>query len=57
MVRVLIVAVIVAVGMNLTHKVADHTMMMISGLLKCVAPVMEEEQKHMNLSLTKNSKK
>ena len=57
MVRVLIVAMIVAVGMSLTHKVADHTMMMISGLLKCVALVMEEEQKHMNLSLTKKSKK
>ena len=43
MVRVSIPVVIVAVGMSLTHKVVDHMMMMISGLLKCAALVMEEE--------------
>jgi hypothetical protein len=29
----------------------------ISGLMKCVALVMEEERKHMNQSLMKKSKK
>ena len=57
MVRVSIPVVIVAVGMSLTHKVVDHMMMMISGLLKCAALVMEEEQKHMNQSLMKKYKK
>ena len=32
-------------------------MTVISGLMKCVALVMEEEQKHMNQSLMKKSKK
>ena len=48
---------IVAVGMNLTQEVVDHTMTVISGLMKCVALVMEEERKHMNQSLMKKSKK
>ena len=57
MVRVSIQVMTVAVGISLTQNVAENTMMMISGLLKCAASVMEEEQKHMNQSLMKKYKK